>query len=138
MKLTEQQLRNIISEAIVEGLGQRFSNFVSKGTFRTNSGSENKVVELGFQNGWRLSKIDGNENSLEGVYQAKIMSGVGGNLRGGKKEWPMLIAVLNRELYKDGLSARGSNFQQGFEDLMGRPSDGGAPTMSGTITIARR
>ena len=134
MKLTEQQLRNIISEAIAEGLG----DFVSKGTFRTNSGSENKVVELGFQNGWRLSKVDGNENSLEGVYQAKIMSGVGGNLRGGTKEWPMLIAVLNRELYKDRLSARGSNFQQGFEDLMGRPSDGGAPTMSGTITIARR
>lgn len=137
MKLTEQQLRNIIREAIEEGLGQRFRNFVDKGTMRLNSGSQNKVVELGFQNGWKLEKIDGDENSLDGNYQAKIMSGVGGNVRGGTKEWAMLIAKLRRDLYNDGLTAKGSNFKAGFENLMGRPSDGGAPTMSGIITVSR-
>ena len=126
MRLTEQQLTNIIKETIKESLfGLSFDNFARNGHFHEESRSQNPVIQLAWRNGWELSKVD--EQSIEGQYDAKMMSGAFNNveadenpesMRHPKLKWETLIAVLNKELRPQGYMVVGTVHSYGNEGLM--------------------
>lgn len=165
MRITEQQIRDIVKETLNEinrrsannntyrnGLQEGFrglslDNFVKNGHFHESSKSRNPVIQTAWRNGWELTKADGNENAIEGEYDAKIMNGVFNNYRPDKDpsnkkhpkvSWPMLVAILNKQFRATGYRAMASNYRESYEDLMGREdTEGGAGMIYGTITIVK-
>lgn len=148
MKLNENELRDIIKSTIKESLfGLSFDNFAKNGHFHENSKSSNPVIQAAWRNGWELMKDDGDESKVEGVYQARIMSGAFNNIdtdpdpRGVKHpkvSWPMLIALLNKQFRGTGYIVKASNYREGTENLIGNEDpNGGAKTVRGTITVLR-
>ena len=165
MRITEQQIRDIVKETLNEinrrsannntyrnGLQEGFrglslDNFVKNGHFHENSKSRNPVIQTAWRNGRALTKADGNENAIEGEYDAKIMNGVFNNYRPDKDpsnkkhpkvSWPMLVAILNKQFRATGYRAMASNYRESYEDLMGREdAEGGAGMIYGTITIVK-
>lgn len=149
MKVNESKLRDIIKETIKESLfGLSFDNFAKNGHFHENSRSNNPVIQTAWRNGWELVKDDGDESRVDGIYQAKIMSGAFNDIetdsdpsavKHPKVSWPMLIAILNKQFRGAGYIAKASNYREGFENLMGNEvPDGGARTVRGTITVLKR
>lgn len=155
MKITEQQLRNIVRESLVqlyesgeldESLfGFSLDNRVKNGHWREELNGKNPVINTAWKLGWELSKGDGN---IEGEYDAKIMSGFANNVTQDKSiegvshpkaSWPMLIAMLNKELRPQGYVVSGANYRESREDLMGNETnDGyGARGIRGTIIVRK-
>lgn len=158
MKITEKQLRKIIRESLIklaeqsdieEGfLGLSADNFIRNGHFRENLHTKNPVINTAWRYGWELSKPD---NEIEGDYEATIMSGVFNdvrpdnnadieNVKHPKASWPMLIAMLNKELRPQGYVVSGSNYRQAFVNLSGEESNNpydGTASYRGTITVRK-
>lgn len=155
MKITEEQLRSIIRESLVklcenenieEGLfGLSLDNRLKNGHWREDLKAKNPVINTAWKYGWELSKPDEN---IEGEYQAKIMSGQFNNIEPDrnlegvshpKASWPMLIAMLNKELRPQGYTVSGANYRETREDLMGNETnDGyGARGVRGTIIVRK-
>lgn len=156
MKITEEQLRNIIRESleklceegnIEEGfLGLSLDNRVKNGRWRENPNGKNPVIRTAYVNGWELFKPD--EENIEGEYEAKIMSGFANNVEPDKSiegvkhpkaSWPMLIAMLNKELRPHGYTVSGANYRESRLDLNdNETNDGyGAKTYMGTIIVRK-
>lgn len=147
MRLTEEQLRNVIKETIEEAMfGFSFGNFVKNGHFPLNSKSSNPIIRAAWKIGWELEKAD--EANVEGEYDARIMDGAFNDVepdRGNiedvkhpKVSWPMLIALLNKEFRRQGLFVRGSNYHEGYEDFRGETDTPGVEFKKGTITVTRQ
>lgn len=154
MKITEQQLRDIVRESLLnlyesevdESLfGLSLDNRVKNGRWRENLNSKNPVISTAYKYGWELSKPDEN---IDGEYDAKIMSGFANNVEPDrsiegvahpKASWPMLIAMLNKELRPQGYVVSGANYRESREDLMGNETnDGyGARGVRGTIIVRK-
>lgn len=155
MKITEQQLRDIIRESLIklsenenieEGLfGLSLGNRIKNGHWKEELNGKNPVINTAWRYGWELSKPDEN---IEGEYDAKVMSGQFNNVEMDrsvdgvshpKASWPMLIAMLNKELRPQGYVVSGANYREGKEDLMGNETnDGyGARTVRGTIIVRK-
>ena len=134
MKITEEQLRNIIRESleklceegnIEEGfLGLSLDNRVKNGRWRENPNGKNPVIRTAYVNGWELFKPD--EENIEGVKHPKA-------------SWPMLIAMLNKELRPHGYTVSGANYRESRLDLNdNETNDGyGAKTYMGTIIVRK-
>ena len=147
MVITEQQLRDIISETIKESLfGYSFHNLAKNGHARVDSKSNNPIIRKAWRLGWELSKED--EGNIYGEYTARIMNGYANNVEPDegniddvkypKASWPMLIAKLNQEFRPQGYFIKGSKYHRGYENLMGKETtDGGAEFISGIITVER-
>ena len=156
MKITEEQLRQIVRESleklceeenIEEGfMGLSLDNRIKNGHWHENPKSKNPVIRTAYVNGWELTKPD--EENIEGEYEARIMSGQFNNvdidrsIKGvahPKASWPMLIAMLNKELRPQGYTASGANYREARLDLMDRETtDGyGAKTYMGTIIVRK-
>lgn len=148
MRLTEEQLRNVIKETIEETLfGLSMGNFARNGHLHVNSKSPNPVIQAAWKIGWELEKED--EENIEGEYEARIMDGAfndiepdRGDIEGikhPKVSWPMLIAMLNKQFRGQGLSVRGSNYHTGYEGLGGKETDRpGVQYVKGIITVTRQ
>lgn len=148
MKITESQLKKIIRETIEESVfGLSLDNRVKNGRWREESRSDNDAVKIAYRNGWVLTKKSP-EPGVEGIYDAEIMSGFANNYKPDanpsneihpKVSWPMLVAILNKELRPSGFTVAASKYRETNVDLMGNETgDGsGAGTMRGTIKISR-
>jgi len=155
MKITEQQLRDIVRESLIklceneniaEGLfGLSLDNRIKNGHWREELNGKNPVINTAWKFGWELSKPDEN---IEGEYDAKVMNGQWNNVdvdrsiegvAHPKASWPMLIAMLNKELHPQGYVVSGANYHSGKEDLMGNEThDGyGANFIRGTIIVRK-
>ena len=148
MKINESQLREIIRETIEESLwGLSLDNRIKNGHWHENSKSPNKIIQAAWKLGWELTKKDGNEAALDGVYDAKVMSGQFNNIeldrsingvKHPKASWPILIKELRREFGPMGYFVNASNYHNGYENLFGKEvNDGGAKMIYGTITVGK-
>ena len=155
MKITEQQLRNIVKESLIKlcesgeidesFLGLSLDNRVKNGHWREELNGKNPVINTAWKYGWELRKADGN---IEGEYEAEIMDGFANNVepdrsiegvKHPKASWPMLIAMLNKELRPQGYVVSGANYRQAKVNLSGNETnDGyGANTYRGTIIVRK-
>ena len=155
MKITEQQLRNIIKESLIKlcesgeidesFLGLSLDNRVKNGHWREELNGKNPVINTAWKYGWGLRKADEN---IEGEYEAEIMDGFANNVepdrsiegvKHPKASWPMLIAMLNKELRPQGYVVSGANYRQAKINLSGNETnDGyGANTYRGTIIVRK-
>ena len=168
MKITEEQLRKIIRESleklceegnIEEGLfGLSLDNRVKNGHWREKINTKNIVVDTAYSLGWELKKYAGHQGEVfpgdigyedpRGKYMAKIMSGYANNVEPDtniegvshpKASWPMLIAMLNKELRPQGYTASGANYREARLDINdNETNDGyGAKTYMGTIIVRK-
>lgn len=152
MKLSEQQLRDIVKKSLKEAfLGLSFDNFAKNGHFHEKSRSANPVVQTAWRYGWELEKKDADDTVIEGEYEAKIMVGQFGytepdenikNQAHPKASWPMLIAMLNKELRPEGFVVSGANYRVSYEDMQGKEhtdwQGGGVRRYFGTIIVRKK
>lgn len=143
--MMKQSFAKKVEKMVKESLmGLSFDNFIRNGHFHINSRSKNPVIRTAWKYGWELNKEDA--NNIEGEYQAKIMSGVFNDIKPDtdintaehpKASWPMLIAMLNKDMRPMGYVVSGTDYRVSRETISGEESSEGKEMVYGTIIVRK-